>query len=181
MGVALEKLSPYKGDIFNLVRTGTLAQIKSASYEGACLTSLILDEPEKVPLFLALENPDPNVFKFILDEERENNRNEILNGAQKFFGMSILYWAAVKNPRPDILEILIDKSANLNEQYSDGRKILMEALRVSSNIEIIKLLAKNGIDLKAKDFNSKTAFDYAKNMNDLNDIIEFLSPDYFIQ
>ena len=59
----------------------------------------------------------------------------------------------------------------------------MEAVRASNNADVIRVLAKNGIDLKAKDSNGKTAADYAveseylKNTSVFNETMEFLSPD----
>ena len=174
-----KELSPYKGDVVGLAEKGTLAQVKEALYEGAYFGN--------TPILSALNNPDPEVFKFILNNGiGVSERAVILNGTYRNILLPTLYHVAIRKPNPDILKFLIRAGCNLNVKYYDeGRNILMEAVRNSKNIDIIKILAESGIDLKAKDSNGKTAADYAgeseylKNTSVFNEIMEILSPDIF--
>ncbi len=52
---------------------------------------------------------------------------------------------------PEILDLLIDAGADVNEEFELGRTPLMLASRYKSSPEIIKLLIDAGADVSAKD------------------------------
>jgi len=75
---------------------------------------------------------------------------------------TILCWASMLCPYPDVIELLIKNGARINYRDSEGMTPLMWAVR-GRNISVIKVLLKSGADGTIVSSEGKTAFDYAAN------------------
>ena len=73
---------------------------------------------------------------------------------------------AVSYDHKEIVELLIDKGAELNIKDDDGVTPLHEAVRSISHKDIIELLITNGADINAKTKRGSTPLDWAQEANE---------------
>ena len=76
--------------------------------------------------------------------------------------MTPLMWAAWENQNPEVIKVLLEAGANVDARDKWGLTPLMQAARKNQNPEVIKVLLDGGADGKIRCKNGKTAFDYAK-------------------
>jgi ankyrin repeat protein len=69
----------------------------------------------------------------------------------------------------EIIRLLVEKGANINDKDNDG----MTALMWAQNVEVAKLIIELGADLNATNAYGETALSYASH-NNHNDIVELL-------
>ena len=90
----------------------------------------------------------------------------ITNGAdvnaRDRYNKTPLMEAAEFNTNPEVITTLLAAGADLKALDDCGETPLMEAAEYNTNPEMITVLLKAGADVNAKDFQEKTAFDYAQ-------------------
>ncbi len=64
------------------------------------------------------------------------------------------------NNRADIVAILLERGADINEAGSDGKTALIRAAWYG-HTDVVKILLEKGADVNAKDKKGKTALNYA--------------------
>jgi len=134
-------------DFFQLVRTGSVEEIRDALEEGADVNKRT--ERGETPLMLAAaSNREPYVITLLLDygaalEARDNK------------GQTALYLAARYNTNPGVLRNLVTKGAAVNIVTSDGTTPLMAALESSSR-EKFDILLRNGARVDQRDNQGRT-------------------------
>lgn len=78
-------------------------------------------------------------------------------------GMNALMWAAMKNPDPDVVAILVRAGIDVNRINKEGSTALMYAAAQNPNPDVVGTLLNSGADPTATDRNGKTARDYGQN------------------
>jgi len=137
---------------------------------------VILGDKEKVnsiPNFLpklliriSAYNTNPNVIKRMLKEKTPINDEST--------GDSSLLFAASNNENPEIIKLLLDAGANINQKNKYGGTALYEASRFNNNLEVIKELIKLGANINEKDSDGETALIGALQRNPNLDIARYL-------
>jgi len=97
-----------------------------------------------------------------LEAEIENLPKETGLQSRGKHGITPLMVAAVINPDPEVINLLIKFGAELEDKDPDGLTALMLAARYTENPEVISVLIKAGANTNARDKEGKTALDYAK-------------------
>ncbi len=67
-----------------------------------------------------------------------------------FLGGKVLMHAVANNGNPEVIKLLLDAGANVNDSNVYKRQALMWAVRFTHNPEVIKLLLDAGADVNAK-------------------------------
>lgn len=95
-------------------------------------------------------------------------------------GRSVLMLAAMHNPHPSVIFMLIKEGARVNARTSDsGQTALFFAVQYNSNPEVVITLLNNGADQNMEDVFGKTAYDYIdRNPKIKGSEAEFLFKDY---
>jgi len=94
-------------------------------------------------------SPDPRILKsFVLSESSICYRNDIL------------FYAAYNNNK-EIVQILIDKGADLNRRVNEKTPLIWAVATVKSGSEVAKLLIDSGVSLNAQDVHGRTALIWA--------------------
>ncbi|MGN1079068.1 MAG: ankyrin repeat domain-containing protein [Alphaproteobacteria bacterium] len=95
-------------------------------------------------------------------------------------GRSALMLAAMYNPHPAVVFMLIKNGAKVNARTPDtGQTALFFAVRYNSNPDVIITLLNNGADQDVEDIFHKTAYDYIDcNPKIKGSTAEFLFKDY---
>ena len=80
-------------------------------------------------------------------------------------GMTPLLYAAMDNPNPDVMNLLIDAGAN-DVTSKSGKSALILAAMMNCP-EVVTTLVNAGADVNARDDDGKSALDYAGDNNKL--------------
>jgi ankyrin repeat protein len=132
------------------------------------------------PLYLVCEHGSHNemsidiIYDLILAAEELGVLAQYINKKEEH-GYFPLY-VACKNGDNDIVELLLEKGANLNEKNEQRQTALIIAIQENqekSHLEVIETLLKAGADLLYTDITGHTALDWAKQNND-DDVIRLL-------
>ena len=132
------------------------------------------------PLYLVCEHGSHNemsidiIYDLILAAEELGVLAEYINKKEEH-GYFPLY-VACKNGDNDIVELLLEKGANLEEKNEQRQTALMIAIQENqekSLLEVIETLLKAGADLLYTDNTGHTALDWAQ-QNDDDDVIRLL-------
>uniref|UniRef100_A0A6C0I942 Uncharacterized protein n=1 Tax=viral metagenome TaxID=1070528 RepID=A0A6C0I942_9ZZZZ len=129
------------------------------------------------PLYLVCETGAHNmaaidIINALLDAAKDED--EYINKKEEH-GYFPLYVAS-KNGDKDVVELLIERGANVEETDEQGQTALMIAIqenKENSHLEVIKTLLKAGADLLYTDNTGRTALDWAQ-QNDDDDVIRLL-------
>jgi ankyrin repeat protein len=132
------------------------------------------------PLYLVCEHGSHNemsidiIYDLILAAEELGVLAEYINKKEEH-GYFPLY-VACKNGDNDIVELLLEKGANLEEKNEQRQTALIIAIQENqekSHLEVIETLLKAGADLLYTDNTGHTALDWAQ-QNDDDDVIRLL-------
>lgn len=95
-------------------------------------------------------------------------------------GRSVLMLAAMHNPHPAVIFMLVKSGAKVNARTPDtGQTALFFAVRYNSSPEVVITLLNNGADQEIEDIFHKTAYDYIdRNPKIKESEAEFLFKDY---
>ncbi len=77
---------------------------------------------------------------------------------------SAFYYGASEYSLIEVLKLLIELGADIHaniEHYNNPSQSLLMYMAESNSVQIMKFLLDNGVDINAKDFEGKTALDYA--------------------
>jgi len=163
------------GNFFDLVKTGTAAQVQTALKAGKVDLTAREDSDNKTPLLWAASyNPDVGVLKALLKagaDPKDVDKEE----------STLLMDAAMENPNPDVVAAILKlmgetKAANIKAHDLNGMTALTFAA-LNPNEGVIALLLK-GSDLEAmsngKDRTHGTALIWAAKVNNNPKIIKLL-------
>lgn len=145
-------------DVFTIARKGSVEEMKSL-FEINPNSVNEVDTYGFSPLILASYRGNFEVAKYLITIVKDVNY-------QSPEGTALM--AAVMRNNSELIQILIDKKANLDLTSKTGVTALMLATQFK-NIEIIKILLQHKANKLVKDNEGKTAFEYAVNTN--NEII----------
>ena len=132
------------------------------------------------PLYLVCEHGSHNemsidiIYDLILAAEELGVLAQYINKKEEH-GYFPLY-VACKNGDNDIVELLLEKGANLDEKNEQRQTALIIAIQENqekSHLEVIETLLKAGADLLYTDNTGHTALDWAQ-QNDDDDVIRLL-------
>ncbi|XP_052003440.1 NF-kappa-B inhibitor cactus-like [Xyrauchen texanus] len=107
------------------------------------------------PLHLAVQNGDKKLAKMLLDSGAEFNAGDNKSGRSPLIH-------AVENNSNDMVNFLIESGCNVNAQSYSGNTALHSACG-RGQIEIVRILLKNGADSSVKNNHNDTAIMVAKN------------------
>jgi len=139
-------------DFFELVKTGTLQDIKAAIGKGVDINAW--DKDGRTPLMEAVwHNQNPEVVTTLL---RAGAKIE----AQSKSGATALLYAAEYNQNPEVITTLLKAGADIKAN-KDGFTTLMGAVDYNLNPEVITALLEAGADVNAQDKDGFTALMYA--------------------
>ena len=142
-------------DVFSVARNGTVEEMKLLFEKNEnCVNEI--DNYEFSPLILASYRGNFEVAKYLITIVKNVDY-------QSSEGTALM--AAVMRNNTELIQLLIEKNANLDLTSKTGVTALMLAIQFK-NIEIIKILLHNKANLLLKDNEGKTAFEYAVNTND---------------
>lgn len=81
----------------------------------------------------------------------------IVEEGSSAIGNTTLMYAAGNNYNPEVIKLLLDAGANINDRSSIGWTALYYAGLANVNVEIIQLLVAQGADVNVKSTNGSTA------------------------
>lgn len=116
--------------------------IYAGENENALYRAMMNDDLSEVKKIIKAGNVD-------LSYHNHDFRSEFVNLE------SPLHWAAAKGYL-DIVQLLLDKGVNVNEQNCNKVTTLHCAVRENPNIDVVKLLIERGADVCARTFNDET-------------------------
>jgi ankyrin repeat protein len=145
-------------DVFAIARNGSVEEMKALFKKDVNCVNQVNDFGFS-PLILASYRGNFEVAKYLITIVNDVNY-------QSPEGTAVM--AAVMRNNTELIQLLIDKKANLDATSKTGVTALMLATQFK-NIEIITLLLHHNADKLLKDKEGKTAFEYAVNTN--NDAI----------
>lgn len=125
------------------------------------------DNMGKTAIMYAAKKWDKGMAKYLLEkgadiEAVDNDGNSVLMvAANHGYGTD------------EFVKYLVDKGAFVNRVNNDGVTTLMFAV-MDKSLENVEFFVKNGVDMKLRDKQGKTALDYAKEC-ECNDIARYLS------
>ncbi len=138
-------------NVFDVARKGTLSEIEGIYKQNPDLLNAINDN-KATPLILACYRNNEAVALYLADKVTNINYNS---------GMGTALMAAIMSGNKVIIEKLISKKADLDQQDTQGKTALIYAA-FNNNLEIAQLLVKSGANSKLADNEKRTALDYAK-------------------
>ena len=138
-------------NVFDVARKGTLSEIEGIYKQNPELVNAINDN-KATPLILACYRNNEAVALYLSDIVSNINYNS---------GMGTALMAAIMSGNKVIIEKLISKKADLDQQDIQGKTALIYAA-FNNNFEIAQLLVKAGANSKLADNEKRTALDYAK-------------------
>jgi uncharacterized protein len=137
-------------NIFDIARKGTIEEI-SLAYKKNAETINTLDKNSFSPLILACYHNNFPVAKFLIHNVSDLNYKSEMGTA--------LMAATYKN-QLELVQLLLDKNANINLTDANGMTALMLAVEVQ-NPKLIAFLLKYKADRTLKNKDGKTAFELA--------------------
>jgi hypothetical protein len=138
-------------NVFDIARKGTLSEIQNIYKQNPELVNAINDN-KATPLILACYRNNEAVALYLSDIVSNINYNS---------GMGTALMAAIMSGNKVIIEKLISKKADLDQQDIQGKTALIYAA-FNNNFEVAQLLIKAGANSKLADNEKRTALDYAK-------------------
>ena len=138
-------------NVFDVARKGTLSEIEGIYKQNPELVNAINDN-KATPLILACYRNNEAVALYLSDKVSNINYNS---------GMGTALMAAIMSGNKVIIEKLISKKADLDQQDIQGKTALIYAA-FNNNFEVAQLLVKAGANSKLADNEKRTALDYAK-------------------
>ena len=138
-------------NVFDIARKGTLSEIEGIYKQNPELVNAINDN-KATPLILACYRNNEAVALYLSDKVSNINYNS---------GMGTALMAAIMSGNKVIIEKLISKKADLDQQDIQGKTALIYAA-FNNNFEVAQLLVKAGANSKLADNEKRTALDYAK-------------------
>ncbi|MCF8321230.1 MAG: ankyrin repeat domain-containing protein [Flavobacterium sp.] len=138
-------------NVFDVARKGTITEIEAIYKQNPELVNSINDN-KATPLILACYRNNEAVALYLADKVANINFNS---------GMGTALMAAIMSGNKIIIEKLISKKADLDQQDIQGKTALIYAA-FNNNLEIAQLLVKAGANSKLADNEKRTALDYAK-------------------
>jgi ankyrin repeat protein len=138
-------------NVFDVARKGSLSEIQNIYKQNPDLVNSINDN-KATPLILACYRNNEAVALYLIDNVNNINYNS---------GMGTALMAAIMSGNKVIIEKLISKKADLDQQDIQGKTALIYAA-FNNNFEIAQLLVKAGANSKITDNEKRTALDYAK-------------------
>ncbi|NBW27112.1 MAG: ankyrin repeat domain-containing protein [Flavobacteriaceae bacterium] len=138
-------------NVFDVARKGTLSEIQNIYKQNPELVNAINDN-KATPLILACYRNNEAVALYLSDIVSNINYNS---------GMGTALMAAIMSGNKVIIEKLISKKADLDQQDIQGKTALIYAA-FNNNFEVAQLLVKAGANSKLADNEKRTALDYAK-------------------
>lgn len=137
-------------DVFSIARSGTVENLKIlANKEPKVINTK--NENGFTPLILACYKGNLEVAKFLIEKSKTINTSS---------EMGTPLMASVVKGNNIITELLLQKGANPDLTDNKGTTALMYAVQFQ-NIDAVKLLLKYKADIKRKDKEGKTAFEFA--------------------
>ena len=108
-----------------------------------------------------------NIVEFLLDVSTsdELGKTELNNALRVALGRN--------RSRLDIVELLIEKGADINTKSDDGHTLLMSAASCGF-VDVVEFLVEKGVDIDAKDSKGRTALMKVKEFGYYPDIAKFL-------
>lgn len=142
-------------DVFTVARNGTVEEMKMLVEKNTnCVNEV--DSFGFSPLILASYRGNFEVAKYLITLVKDVNY-------ESPEGTAVM--AAVMRDNIELVQLLIEKNANLDLTNKTGVTALMLATQFKK-IEIIKILLQHKANKLLKDNEGKTAFEYAVNTND---------------
>lgn len=138
-------------NVFDVARKGTISEMQDIFLRNPELVNAINDN-KATPLILACYRNNEAVALYLSDKVSDVNYNS---------GMGTALMAAIMSGNKVIIEKLISKKADLDQQDIQGKTALIYAA-FNNNLEIAQLLVKAGANSKLVDNEKRTALDYAK-------------------
>ena len=136
--------------LFSAQEVDKKTNVDNALTRSSTLTVQYLEEK----VFQAAWKGDVHALKQYVEL---NNGDVNLKHFSTYFTLLII---ASKQNHVEIIKYLIYKHVNLNDIDNLGQTALIHAAK-AKNFEIVKLLTEAGADIKLKDLNGLSAFDYA--------------------
>ncbi len=153
-------------NIFDIAKSGTPAQVRSALESGAKVEDR--DEDGESPLiYAAVSNQDPEVISILLKagaavDEQDSDGNTPLMGASR------------NNRNPEVVSALLKEGAAVEGKNKSGKTALMYAAEHNLNPSVLSVLLEAGAKIDDKDANSVTALIYAAENSPNPEIISTL-------
>lgn len=145
------------------IKSNNLEEIKNLLKKGSDIEEAAEDEYNTYgALYIAIINDNEKIVKFLI--ENKANVNAVLNDE----GYTLLI-AAIKSNNINIVRDLLNAGAKLNSSTDiEGNKKFIPVLEstINNQLEITKLLIKNGADPYEKNFETISAFDFAEKDNE---------------
>ena len=138
-------------NVFDVARKGTLIEMEAIYKQKTELVDAVNDN-KATPLILACYRNNEAVALYLTDKVSNINYNS---------GMGTALMAAIMSGNKVIIQKLISKKADLDQQDIQGKTALIYAA-FNNNFEIAQLLVKAGANSKLADNENRTALDYAK-------------------
>ena len=138
-------------NVFDVARKGTLIEMEAIYKQKTELVDAVNDN-KATPLILACYRNNEAVALYLTDKVSNINYNS---------GMGTALMAAIMSGNKVIIQKLISKKADLDQQDIQGKTALIYAA-FNNNLEIAQLLVKAGANSKLADNEKRTALDYAK-------------------
>ncbi len=138
-------------NVFDVARKGTLSEMEVIYKQNLEFVNAINDN-KATPLILACYRNNEAVALYLSDKVSNVNYNS---------GMGTALMAAIMSGNKVIIEKLISKKADLDQQDTQGKTALIYAA-FNNNTEIVQMLLKAGANKKLADTENRTALEYAK-------------------
>ena len=95
-------------------------------------------------------------------EEVRKALNSGANVHANLWDRTALTWAAMHNPNPEVIKVLLAGGADIHFKNKDGVTVLMYAVLHNSNPEVVKVLLEGGADVHAVDKYGSDVFLYVQ-------------------
>ncbi len=107
------------------------------------------------------------------DEVRKALASGANANASRAGGVTALMFAAVSNPNPEVVKVLLGRKANIRARDKNGRTVLMFAAAKNSP-KVVKILLAARSDVNARDNEGMTALMYAVRYNLNPEVVKVL-------
>lgn len=142
-----------------LIENGANIHIEEESGKTAVTFATEIVQPESLEIIKYLKDKGANL---LVKDKNNNNLLHKVIGVQKDIKETI-----------KIIKYLISEKIELNEQNTIGNTPLINAILLTKNIEIVKILIENGADIKIENGSNKKAIDLAirKKSHEILDVL----------
>ena len=142
-------------------------RLKVASIIGIEKIKCNSNEKELASIHWAAAAGNFEIVKYLLSEEVNESANLIRSN-----NFSPLHSASM-NGYTKIVELLIEKGANVNVQTDPQRYAPIHSASFGGHLETIKVLVKNGANLELRNYRNELPIDTAKRQNQLETVKYF--------